>query len=63
MHSLFDSVYKLCLFLRITYSVEMLPYAEVGHAIVMRKKKRCLLEGGFHMHTELQCVQICNAVP
>ena len=41
----------------------MLPYAEVGHAIVMRKKKRCLLEGGFHMHTELQCVQICNAVP
>lgn len=36
-HSLFDSIYKLCLFLRIIYTIEMFPYAKVGHAVVMRK--------------------------
>lgn len=62
-HSLLDSVYKLCLFLRITYTAEMLPYAKVGDAIVMKKKKRCLLVGSFHIHTKLQYAQISNAVP
>lgn len=63
MHSLLDSIYKLCLFLRITYTVETLPYAKVGKAIVMRKKKRCLSEGSFHMHTKLQYAQISSAIP
>lgn len=63
MHSLLDSIYKLCLFLRITYAVEMLPYAKIGHTIVMRKEKRCLLEGSFHRHTKLQPAQVSSAVP
>lgn len=58
MHILLDSIYKLCLFFRITYSVEMLPYAKAGH-----EKERCFLVGSFHIHTNLQYAQISNAVP
>ena len=45
MHSLLDSIYKLCLFLRITYTVEMLPYAKVGHAIINEKEKEMSFRG------------------